>query len=167
MGLGIAEVNQQSVADVAGEIPLKAADRFRAGLLIGEHHLTQVFGVEPFRERGRAHQVTEHHGELASFGYVLPRLLPFQDSRPRTLGTEPLSRLDVGRGTVGFTSERSGTGAAELEPGRVLKPAPRTRGLQRGGALAAKFHSLGIIKATARTMHTRYLLIEFVQKNGA
>src|SRR5262245_54582475 len=167
MGLGIAEVNQQSVADVAGQVALKAADRFRAGLLIGEHHLAQAFGVGPFGERGRAHQVTEHHGELASFGYVLPRLSPFWDSGPRTLGSEPLPSLDVGRGTVDFTGERSGTGATELEPGRVLKPALRTRGLQRGGALAAKFHSLGIIKATARTMHTRYLLIEFVQKNGA
>jgi hypothetical protein len=30
--------------------------------------LAQILGIEPRRERGRADQVTEHHGELPPFG---------------------------------------------------------------------------------------------------
>src|SRR5262245_23087298 len=46
---------------------LKAGDYLGAGVLIGAHHLPELFGVKLRRERGRADQVTEEHGELAPF----------------------------------------------------------------------------------------------------
>src|SRR5262249_58088258 len=69
MGLGIAEVDQQPVAYVTSEVALKALDLLSAGLLIGQDHLAQVFRVELLSERGGAHQITEHHRELAPLGF--------------------------------------------------------------------------------------------------
>ena len=65
---GVAEVDEQAIAEILGDMPLKAGDHLGAGLLIGPHHLAQVFRVELAGERGRVHQVTEQHGELAAFG---------------------------------------------------------------------------------------------------
>ena len=66
--LGIAKVDQQAIAEVLGDMPLKALDHLGAGVLVGPHHLPQLFRVELAGERGRVHQVTEQHGELAAFG---------------------------------------------------------------------------------------------------
>ena len=49
-------------------MPLEAGDHLGARVLIGPHHLAQVFGVELAGEDGRVHQVTKQHGELAAFG---------------------------------------------------------------------------------------------------
>src|SRR5262245_52708346 len=48
-------------------MPLKAGDHLGAGVLICAHDLPELFGVKLRRERGRADQVTEEHGELAPF----------------------------------------------------------------------------------------------------
>ena len=58
-----------------------------------------------------------------------------------------------------FNGERSGTGTAELEPGRVLKPTLGTAALEGSGTCSAEFHPLGIVKATAWTVHTRHLYL--------
>ena len=65
---GIAEVDEQAIAEILGDMPLKAGDHLGAGVLIGPHHLAQVFRVELAGEGGRVHEVTEQHGELAAFG---------------------------------------------------------------------------------------------------
>ena len=67
VGLGIAEVDEQTIAEILRDMPVKAGDHLGAGVLIGPHHLAQVFGVKLCRERGRTDQVTEEHGELAPF----------------------------------------------------------------------------------------------------
>jgi hypothetical protein len=41
----------------------------RTGLLIGSHHLAQLFGVQLCGKSSRAHQITEHHRELAALGF--------------------------------------------------------------------------------------------------
>ena len=41
---------------------------FGNGAVIGADHLAQILRVKPRRERGRADEVAEHHGELAAFG---------------------------------------------------------------------------------------------------
>jgi hypothetical protein len=66
VGLGIAEVDQQPIPEVFGNMAIEAAHDLGAGFLIGADDLAQVFRVEIFREGGRADQVTEHHGELAA-----------------------------------------------------------------------------------------------------
>ena len=69
VGQGVAKVDEQAIAEVLGDMPLKAGDHLGTGVLIGPHHLAQVFRVELAGERGRVHQVTEQHGELAAFGF--------------------------------------------------------------------------------------------------
>ena len=43
---GVAEVDEQAIAEILGDMPLKAGDHLGAGVLIGPHHLAQVFRVE-------------------------------------------------------------------------------------------------------------------------
>jgi hypothetical protein len=69
MGLGIAKVDQQPIAEILGNIPLKAGDHLGAGLLIGPYHLAPIFRVKLAGERSRIHQVAEQHGELTAFGF--------------------------------------------------------------------------------------------------
>ena len=73
MGDWIPEVDQQAVTQVLGNMPIVPTDHFGAGRLIRTHHLPQLFRVELRGERGRAHEVTEHHCQLATFrlGWVL------------------------------------------------------------------------------------------------
>ena len=66
--LRIAKVDEQTIAEILGDMPLKTGDHLGAGLLIGPHHLTQLFWVEPAGKHRRIHQVTKEHGELATFG---------------------------------------------------------------------------------------------------
>ena len=50
MGTGIAKVDEQAIAELLRDVPLKALDVLGGGLLVGAHHLTQVFGVELLAE---------------------------------------------------------------------------------------------------------------------
>ena len=68
MRLRITKIDEQAVAEILGNMSLKALDDLSTGSLVGTHHLPQVFGIELAGERGRIHQVTEQHGELAAFG---------------------------------------------------------------------------------------------------
>ena len=68
VGQGVAEVDEQAIAEILGDMPLKAGDHLGTGVLIGPHHLAQLFRVELRREHGRVDQVTKQHGELAAFG---------------------------------------------------------------------------------------------------
>ena len=43
---GVAEVDEQAIAQILGDMPLKAGDHLGAGVLIGADHLTEVFRVE-------------------------------------------------------------------------------------------------------------------------
>ena len=65
---GVAEVDEQAIAEILGDMALIASDHLGAGLLIGPHHLAPLFRVELAGERGRVHQVAEQHRELAAFG---------------------------------------------------------------------------------------------------
>jgi hypothetical protein len=56
---GVAEVDQEPIAEVLGDMPVEAGDHFGAGGLIGLYHLAQLFRVELTGEPGRVHQVTE------------------------------------------------------------------------------------------------------------
>src|SRR5213080_1896449 len=65
---GIAKVDQQAIAEILGDMPLKAGNYLGAGPLIGPHDIAQLFRVELAGEHSRADQVTEQHGKLAPFG---------------------------------------------------------------------------------------------------
>ena len=68
MRLGVAEVDEQAIAQILRDMALEAGDHFGAGLLIGPHHLAPVFGVELAGEGGGVDEVTEQDGQLAAFG---------------------------------------------------------------------------------------------------
>src|SRR5712692_10346403 len=68
MRQGVAEVDEQAIAEILRDMPLKAGDHLGAGLLIGPHHLTQVFRVKLASQHRRIDQITEQDGELATFG---------------------------------------------------------------------------------------------------
>jgi hypothetical protein len=68
VGLRIAKVHQQAIAQILGDIPIKALQHFNTGRLIGQHDLAQVFRVELTGEAGGVGQVTEQHRELAALG---------------------------------------------------------------------------------------------------
>jgi hypothetical protein len=64
---GIAKVDEQAIAEVLRNMPLKAGDHLGTDVLIGPHHLTQILRVELTGEHSRLHQVTKQHGELTAF----------------------------------------------------------------------------------------------------
>jgi hypothetical protein len=66
--LRVAEVHQHPIAHVIGDEAVEAGDRIGDAAVIGADDLAQVLGVQARRQRRRADQITEHHGELPAFG---------------------------------------------------------------------------------------------------
>ena len=64
----IAEIDQYPVAHVLGDEAIEPCDDLGDGTVIGADNLAQIFRVKTGRERCRADQVAEHHGQLAAFG---------------------------------------------------------------------------------------------------
>jgi hypothetical protein len=64
---GVAEVDEQAIAQILRDMPVKTGNHLDARRLIGAHDLPELFGVKLRRERGRADEVTEQHRELAAF----------------------------------------------------------------------------------------------------
>ncbi len=71
---GVAEIDQQAIAEILRNMSFITGNHLGAGLLVGAHHRAQVFRVELAGEPGRVHQVTKQHGELAPFGVRKARL---------------------------------------------------------------------------------------------
>jgi hypothetical protein len=65
---GVAEIDEQAITEILGDMPVKAGNHLGAGVLIGPYDLAQLFRVELAGEHSRVHQVTKQHGELAAFG---------------------------------------------------------------------------------------------------
>src|SRR5262249_50680113 len=63
---GVAEVDEKPIAEILGDIAVKLADDDVAGFLVRADHLAEDFGIDSRRELGRAHEVAEHHRELAA-----------------------------------------------------------------------------------------------------
>ena len=68
MGLGIADIDEQTVPEQLGNMSFIALDDCNADFLVCTHDVPIVFGVELGREFGGIDQVAEQHGELAAFG---------------------------------------------------------------------------------------------------
>src|SRR5262245_37974208 len=63
MRLRVAKVDQQTIAEILGDVALEALDDLSTGLLIGAYHLTVVFRIELTGKAGRVDQIAEQHGE--------------------------------------------------------------------------------------------------------
>jgi hypothetical protein len=56
---GVAEVDEQPIAEILRNMPLKAGDHFGARGLIGLHHLAQFFRIELARKTRGVHEIAE------------------------------------------------------------------------------------------------------------
>ena len=70
MGARKAEIGQHAIAHEFGDEAVIARDRARTGVLIGANDLAHVLRIEPGRQRGRADEIAEHDGELATLGGI-------------------------------------------------------------------------------------------------
>src|SRR5262249_46995247 len=68
--LGIAEIDENAIAHVAGDDALIATDDLRDATVISTDHSAQVLRIEAGRKRRRAHQVANHHSEMTPLGSV-------------------------------------------------------------------------------------------------
>jgi hypothetical protein len=67
MGVGVAEIDKQTVTEQLSDMPIVALDHVGTHPLILAHHITPVFRVELTGESRRVHQITEEDCELAAF----------------------------------------------------------------------------------------------------
>ncbi len=68
MSLGVAEVDQQSVTLVLGDVAVKAGYGTRTYFLVATDDIAEVFGVKLLGKSSGALEIAEHHRELAAFG---------------------------------------------------------------------------------------------------
>src|SRR5437879_3980330 len=68
MGLGIAEVHEETIPKELGDMSVIAANHLRTGGLIRTDQVPVLFGVELAGEASGVHEITEHHRELSPFG---------------------------------------------------------------------------------------------------
>jgi hypothetical protein len=66
MGVGIAKVDQETIPKELSNVTVIALNHLRTGGLVCTDHIAPVFRVELRGEFGGVHQITEHHGELAT-----------------------------------------------------------------------------------------------------
>ena len=83
-----AKEGEHAVAHELGDVPAEAGDLGGDRVLVGREDLAHLLGVEPRRERRRADQVGEHHGQLPALGLVTragQRLLRLDPAAERDL----------------------------------------------------------------------------------
>ena len=68
--MGIAKIGEHPVAHVFRDEAAAAGDQRRATPVVGRDDAAHVFGIEPRRHRGRAHEVAEHDRKLTALGGV-------------------------------------------------------------------------------------------------
>jgi hypothetical protein len=73
MGLRVAKIDEETIPEELGDMPIVALNNVGTHPLIGTDHIAPVFRIELAGESGRVHEVTEHDGELAAFGVKCSR----------------------------------------------------------------------------------------------
>ena len=71
MRAGITEVDQEAVADIPGYKAAKRVDDRGNGFVVVGDQVAQIFWIEPRRQWGGTHEITEHHRELPTLRPVL------------------------------------------------------------------------------------------------
>ena len=132
----VAEIDEETVTEILGDVALEAADDFAAHRLIGTDHSAQFLRIEIPGKGGRPDEVAEHDCQLPAFSI-----------RNRTLGY---------RGGDG-SFERPATATAESFTWLVRKAACRARSSQSDATRCAEPASLPILGLTGRTFHSRAL----------
>jgi hypothetical protein len=73
MGVGIAEVDQQAIAQILGDVAVKALDHLGTRGLICQNHVAQLFRIQLAGQHRGVDQIAEQHRELAA---LCCRLMP-------------------------------------------------------------------------------------------
>jgi len=73
MSLRVAEIDQHAIAHVFRDKSTVALHRFCDTFLISRDELAQVFGVHARRQRRRAYEIAEHHGDLTTLRSIAGR----------------------------------------------------------------------------------------------
>jgi len=68
VGLRMAEIDQEPIAQVLDDVSRVELDRSGGRLLIGAHDCAQILAVESLPQIGRPYEIAEHHRELAALG---------------------------------------------------------------------------------------------------
>jgi len=100
------------------------------GGMISADDFAQIFGIEPPRQRRRVHQITEHHGQLATL----------------TIGEFMADQRLLGLGNRG-SDQRRATVTTELRVERILGGTLRTTKVECGATRCAKLFARWIVGA--------------------
>ena len=146
VGVRIAKVDQEPIAQILRDMPVEPADDRGAGGVIAPHDGSPFLRIQPRRQRRRAHHVTEHHGELAALAFA-PGLRALLDL-PRA---GPLPLAGATRGAP--------HSAQNLAWDRFSSPHRGQRLSQRRCALDAELGAFRIRRATGRAAHVTSVLL--------
>jgi hypothetical protein len=154
MGLWITQTDQQPIAQILGDVPVKALNDLGPGGLVSPHRLAQIFRVQLCGEGGRIDEVTKQHRELAAFG-LGPRAFGCWRRHPRGLSFRRMSLWipRSGLGSPWLPAQRSATGATDLEAWRILTPTLRAPVLEGRATFPVKRRLLQVVKITAWATH--------------
>src|SRR5712692_8208394 len=127
----VAEVDEEAVAEILGDVAVEAIDHSGADFLIAANDLAQDLGVEPRREIRRANEVTKHDGELPALGRTgRPGALRQRRLRRQQRLAALLAELVIGSvgGSAASAAENQNRPArrTELGVGRGILLAPGT-----------------------------------------
>src|SRR5262249_34717067 len=67
VGSGPAEVDQETIAEILGDVTTETGDRRGRGALIFRRDLTPVFRIQMSGNLGRADEVREQHRQMTAF----------------------------------------------------------------------------------------------------
>jgi hypothetical protein len=88
MCLRVAEINEQAIAQVLGDVATEAGDCLGGGVMILPNDLAPVLRIELPGDGGRPNEVAEENGELPPLAL---RRRPY--NRDATVAAEPLADL--------------------------------------------------------------------------
>ena len=149
MRLGITEIDEESVAQILGDIAVKAFDDGSTSLLVGTYDFAILFRVELFRQSSGIDQITEHHRQLATLAR----------RRDRCSGLWLcVSSLCRRSGTENVRCEGGSTAPTELGGGPYLTAAAGTHVHEFSPTLLTEFHLFRILTPTVCTAHAASLL---------
>jgi hypothetical protein len=133
VGLRIAEVDEQAIAQVLRNLAFEAANDLGAAALVLSHDRARVLGIEPGGQRRRSDQITEHHGELTAL--ALGGELRYEDGLALWAGTV---WVDAGSGVPQPPQNRSLGSLRKPQDGQVpASDAPHAPQKRRPSRLSA------------------------------
>ena len=137
---GIAEIDEDAIAQVPSNEPVKALHGRRDTLPVGGNQIAQILRIEAGREARRSDEIAKHHCQLAA--------LRTAGARRRRLTSRSWRR---GFGSV--RRELDPAFAAEVGTSRVRGSASRAERTYGCTACSAEFRTIGIVMMAVSAFH--------------